>query len=35
MCILSSDGGWQVRDVDFEEKGFHDESLWDAVLEAS
>ena len=29
------DGGWQVRDVDVEEKGRQDRSLWDAVLEAS
>jgi len=21
VCILSEDGGWQVRDVDVEEKG--------------
>jgi len=28
-------GGWQVRDVDVEEKGRQDRSLWDAVLEAS
>jgi len=31
---LSRDGGWQVRDVDVEEKGRQDRSLWDAVLEA-
>jgi len=24
ICILSGDGGWQVRDVDFEEKGCQD-----------
>jgi len=33
--VLSGDGGWQVRDVDVEEKGRQDRSLWDAVLEAS
>jgi len=32
ICILSGDGDWQVRDVDVEEKGCHDRSLWDAVL---
>jgi len=35
ICILSGDGGWQVRDVGVEEKGCQDRSLWDAVLEAS
>jgi len=35
ICILSGDGGWQFRDVDVEEKGRQDRSLWDAVLEAS
>jgi len=35
MCILSEDGGWQARDVDVEEKGRQDRSLWDAILEAS
>jgi len=33
--ILSGDCSWQVRDVDVEENGFEDGSLWDAVLEAS
>jgi len=33
MCIPSGDIGWQVRDVDVEEKGRQDRSLWDAVLE--
>jgi len=33
--ILFGDGGWQVRDVDVEEKGCQDRSLWDAVLKAS
>ena len=35
ICILSGDGGWQVRDVDVEEKGRQDRSLRDDVLEAS
>ena len=34
ICILSGDGGWQVRDVDVE-KGCQDRSLRDVVLEAS
>jgi len=34
MCIVCGDGVWQFRDVDVK-KGFQDESLWDAVLEAS
>jgi len=33
ICILSGDGGWQVRDVDVEEKGRQDRYLWDTVLE--
>jgi len=33
-CILSGDD-WQVGDVDVEEKGWQDRSLWDAVLKAS
>ena len=33
--MLSGDGGWQVTDVDVEEKGRQDRSLWDTVLEAS
>jgi len=33
-CILSGDGGWQVRDVDVEEKRFQERSLSDAVLES-
>ena len=33
--ILSGDGGWQVRDVDVEEKRCQDEFLWDVILEAS
>jgi len=32
--MLSGDGRWQVRDVDVEEKGCQDRSLWDVVLEA-
>jgi len=35
ICIVSGDGGWQVRGVDVEQKGRQDISLWDAVLEAS
>jgi len=35
MCILSGDGGWQVIGIDVEEKGRHNRSLWDTVLEAS
>jgi len=35
VCILSGDGGWQVRDVDVEEKGCQGRSVWDALLEAS
>jgi len=35
MCILSGDGGCQVRDVHVEEKGWHDRSLWEAILEAT
>ena len=31
ICILSGDGGWQVRDVDVEKRGRQDRSLWDAV----
>jgi len=34
-AYVSGDGGWQVRDLDVEEKGRQDRSLWDAVLEAS
>jgi len=34
ICILSGDGGWQVRDVNVEEKVSQDRSLWEAVLEA-
>jgi len=30
--MLSGDGGWQVIDVDFEEKGCQDRSLWDAGI---
>jgi len=33
--VLSGDGGWQVRDVDYREKGCQDGSLWDAILEES
>ena len=29
------ESGWQVGDVDVEEKGCQDRSLWDAVLQAS
>jgi len=32
ICILSVDGVWQVGDVDVEEKGCQDGSLWDGVL---
>jgi len=35
ICILSKDGGWQVRDVDVEEKGCQDRFLWETVLAAS
>ena len=35
MCILSGDGGCQVRDVDVKEKGRQDRSLSDAILETS
>jgi len=35
VCILSGDGGWQVRDVDVEEKGCQGRSEWDPLLEAS
>jgi len=35
ICILSGDGGRQVRDVDVEERGRQDRPLWDAVPEAS
>ena len=31
ICILSGDGGWQVRDAGVEEKGWQDRYLWDAV----
>jgi len=34
IYILSGDSGWQVRDLDVEEKGRQDRSLWHAVLEA-
>ena len=32
--LKSEDSGWQVRDVNVEEKGCQKESLWDAVFEA-
>jgi len=32
ICILTGDIGWQDRGVDVEKKGFHDRSLWDAIL---
>jgi len=35
VCILSGDGGWQVRGVVAEDKGRQDESLWDTILEAT
>jgi len=35
ICILFGDDVWQVNDVDVEEKGCQDSSLWDAVPEAS
>jgi len=35
VCILSGDGGWQVRGVDVEKKRCQDGSLWEAVLEVS
>jgi len=35
LCILSGDGGWQVRDVDAEEKGRQGSCLLDAVPNAS
>jgi len=31
---VSGDPGWQVRDVNVEEKGCQDRSLWNAVLMA-
>ena len=31
---ISRDNVWHVRDVDVEEKGRQDRSLWDAVLKA-
>ena len=34
ICMLSGDGGWQVRDAGVEEKGWQDSSLWDAVDDA-
>jgi len=34
-ALLSGDGGWQVRNIDCEEKVCQDRSLWDAVLKAS
>jgi len=35
IFILSGYGGWQVRDVDVEENGLQERSLWDVVLDAS
>jgi len=29
--MLSGDGGWQVRSVDVEEKGYQDRPLWDTI----
>jgi len=34
VCILSGDGGWQVKGLDVEEKGCQNGSLMDAILEA-
>jgi len=35
ICILSGDGGWQVREVDVEEKGCQNRSLGDALPKTS